>query len=175
MICDEFIARIHFIILRQDCPRLFVAAKKMISEVGHWYLEEKNTYIKVFGAVSAPHLLPTCVPNRLVLGEKCYQTILQGFNASLVKDMKRYCIPYSFHNMYHIAKYTMHSKQEGLIHLEYRFPIGQFRRHDTKGIVPQHVGKVVSHWPYAHDSYEYELFTKNAQYWEDIIQRKAIP
>jgi hypothetical protein len=50
MICDEFIARIHFIIFRQDCPRISVAAKKMISKVGHWYLEEKNTYIRVFGA-----------------------------------------------------------------------------------------------------------------------------
>jgi hypothetical protein len=68
MICDEFIARIHFIIFRQNCPILSVAAKKMISKVGHWYLEEKNTYIRVFGAIGAPHLLPSCVPGPFSVG-----------------------------------------------------------------------------------------------------------
>jgi hypothetical protein len=69
MICDEFIAMIHFIIFRQNCPRLLEAIKKMISKVGHWYLEEKSTYIRVFGVIGAPHLLPACIPDHLVLGE----------------------------------------------------------------------------------------------------------
>jgi hypothetical protein len=69
MICDEFIARIHFIISRQNCPRLSVATKKMISKVGHWYLEEKKTYIRVFGATGAPHLILAYVSNHSMLGE----------------------------------------------------------------------------------------------------------
>jgi hypothetical protein len=48
LICDEFIARIHFILFKKECPRLSVAAKKMISKVGHWYLDEHDTYIRVF-------------------------------------------------------------------------------------------------------------------------------
>ena len=67
MICDEFIARIHFIIFRQNCPRLSEATKKMIYKVGHWYVEEKRTYIMVFGAIGAPHILLACVPYHLVL------------------------------------------------------------------------------------------------------------
>jgi hypothetical protein len=58
MICDEFIARVHFIIFRKEFPRLSATAKKMISKVGHWYFEETSTYIRVFGATGAPHLLP---------------------------------------------------------------------------------------------------------------------
>jgi hypothetical protein len=50
----------------------------MISKVGHWYLDEHATYIRVFGATGAPHILPAHVPDRLVVGEICYQTILQG-------------------------------------------------------------------------------------------------
>jgi hypothetical protein len=72
MICDEFIARVHFIIFRKECPRLSATAKKMISKVGHWYFEETSTYIRVFGATGAPHLLPVHVPDRLILGEICY-------------------------------------------------------------------------------------------------------
>jgi hypothetical protein len=49
LICDEFITRIHFIIFKKECPRLSAAAKKMVSKVGHWYLDERSTYIRVFG------------------------------------------------------------------------------------------------------------------------------
>jgi hypothetical protein len=48
-ICDEFIAQIYFILFKKECPRLSVATKNMISKVGHWYLDERATYIRVFG------------------------------------------------------------------------------------------------------------------------------
>jgi hypothetical protein len=54
MICDEFIARIYSIIFRKECPRISVAAKKTISKVGHWYLEETSIYIRVFRATMHP-------------------------------------------------------------------------------------------------------------------------
>jgi hypothetical protein len=63
LICDEFIAHIYFILFKKECSRLSTAAKKMISKVGHWYLDERDTYIRVFGATRAPHLLPAHVPD----------------------------------------------------------------------------------------------------------------
>jgi len=35
LIFDEFITQIYFIIFKKECLRLLVAAKKMISNVGH--------------------------------------------------------------------------------------------------------------------------------------------
>jgi hypothetical protein len=64
LICDEFIARIHFILFKKECPRLSTAAKKVISKVDHWYLDECDTYIRVFEATKAPHLLPAHVPDQ---------------------------------------------------------------------------------------------------------------
>jgi hypothetical protein len=58
LICDAFIARIHFIIFKKEFPRLFATTKKMVANIGHWYLDECSTYIKVFGATVEPHLLP---------------------------------------------------------------------------------------------------------------------
>jgi hypothetical protein len=107
LICDEFIARVHFIIFRKECPRLSATTKKMISKVGHWYFKETSTYIRVFGATGAPHLLPVHVPDHLILGDICYQTILQGYNASLVKDKKRDFIPYGFHIGFYMVKDTV--------------------------------------------------------------------
>jgi hypothetical protein len=74
-ICDEFIARIYFIILNKECPRLSTVDKKMISVVCHWYLDECATYIRVFGATGAPHILPSHVSDQFFIGEICYQTI----------------------------------------------------------------------------------------------------
>jgi hypothetical protein len=97
LICDEFIARVYFIIFKREFPRLSIAAKKIISSVGQWYLEETNNYIKLFGTTNTLHILPTHVPNWLIMGEIYYQTILQGYNSTLVKDKKEEFIPYSFH------------------------------------------------------------------------------
>jgi hypothetical protein len=64
--------------------------------------------------MGAPHLLPIYVPDRLVLGEIFYQTILQGYNTTLVKDKKRAFIPYGFHIGFCMVKDIVHAKQLGL-------------------------------------------------------------
>jgi hypothetical protein len=56
----------------------------------------------------------------------------------------------------------MQERKEGLSHLEYRFFTGRYRKHDPKKLVSKHVGQVVSHWPYAHDNFDDEIFTENA-------------
>jgi hypothetical protein len=175
LICDEFIAQIYFILFKKECPRLSVAAKKMISKVGHWYLDEHDTYIRVFGATRAPHLLPVHVLDRLVVGEICYQTILQGYNATLVKDKKRAFIPYGFHIGFYLVKDTTQAKQEGLSQLKFRFQTGHFCKHDPKGLVLQHASQVSSCWSYAHDKFEDEVFTENAQDWDEVVARMVDP
>jgi hypothetical protein len=70
--CDEFIARIHFIIFKKECPRLSAPAKKMVAKVGHWYLDEHSIYIRVFGATGVPHLLLANVLDRLIVREIDY-------------------------------------------------------------------------------------------------------
>jgi hypothetical protein len=80
-------------------------------------LDERDTYIRVFGATRAPHLLLVYVPDRLVVGEICYETILQGYNATLVKDKKWAFIPYGFHIGFYMVKDIAQAKKEGLSQL----------------------------------------------------------
>jgi hypothetical protein len=98
-------------------------------------LDEHDTYIRVFGATGAPHILPAHVPNQLVGGEICSKTILQGYNATLVKDKKHAFIPYGFHVGFYLLKDTTQAKQEGMSQIEFRFRTGRFHKHDTKGMV----------------------------------------
>jgi hypothetical protein len=123
LIYDEFISCSHFIIFNKEFPRLSAASKKMVSKVDHWYLDERSTYIRVFRATEAPHLLPTHVLDWFVVGEIYYQTILQGYNTTLVEDKKQAFIPYSFHVGFYLVKDTAQEKQEGISQLEFKFPI----------------------------------------------------
>jgi hypothetical protein len=72
LICDQFNACIYSFLFNKKCPRLLDATKRVVSKVGHWYLDEHETYIRVFGTPGAPHMLPIYVLDRLVLGEICY-------------------------------------------------------------------------------------------------------
>jgi hypothetical protein len=109
------------------------------------------------------------------VGEICYQTILQGYNATLVKDKKQAFIPYGFHVGSYLVKDTTQAKQEGLSQLEFRFQTGQFHKHDPKGLVLKHASQVLSYWPYAHEKFEDEIFTENSQDWDEVVVRMADP
>jgi hypothetical protein len=142
------------------------ATKNVMSKVGHWYLDEHETYIRVFGATRELPFLPIYVCERLVLGEVCYQTILQGYNATLVKDKKWAFISYGFHIGFYQVKDTTQAKQEGLSQLEFQFQTRRFRKHDPKGLVSKHASQVSSCWPYAHNRFDDEIFNENAQHWD---------
>jgi hypothetical protein len=74
-----------------------------------------------------------------------------------------------------MVKDTVHAKQEGLSQLEFWFKTGRFRKHDPKGLVLQHASQVSSCWPYAHDRFEDEIFTENAQDWNEVVARIVDP
>jgi hypothetical protein len=126
----------------------------------------------VFRATREPHLLPAHVPDRIIVGEICYRAILQSYNKTLVKDKKHVFIPYGFHVGFCLAKDKAQAKQEGLSHLEFRFLISWFCKHDPKGLVLQHASQVSSYWPYTHDKFEDEIFTECTRDWEEVVQRK---
>jgi hypothetical protein len=115
------------------------------------------------------------VPNILVIGEICYQVIMQVFNATLVKDKNRLFIPYKFQIGYYVFNDTNHAKKEGQVHLEYKFMVGRYRNHDPKGLAPKHVEKVVFTWPYAHENWEEEMFTENSQDRKEVESRREKP
>jgi hypothetical protein len=110
-----------------------------------------------------------------VLEEIYYQTIIQGYNATLEKDKKWAFIPYGFHIGFCMVKDTAHAKQLGIGQLEFRFQTGRFCKHDPKGLVLQHTSSVSSCWLYAHDRFEDKIFTEKAQDWDMVTARKADP
>jgi len=97
----------------------------------------------------------------MVLGEIFYHTILQGFNASLLKDKKMLFIPYGFYVGYHFVKDITQARQESQSQIEYRFVIGRYIKCDRRALVDEHANQVVSHWSYAHEDFEDEILIEN--------------
>jgi hypothetical protein len=94
------------------------------------------------------------VPNRLILGEIAYQTILHGFNASLFKeDKNKICVPYNFSQRYYHLKDPKLDRQESSAMLYYRFFQGNFRRHDPLGLVAKTYEVIFLSWPYTHEKW----------------------
>jgi hypothetical protein len=80
-------------------------ALAIIRRIGDWYLMEHGTYIRIYGAMKAPHLLPRYVPDKLVLQEVAYQTVINRVREILYRDKKAIWPPlplwigtYSFEN-----------------------------------------------------------------------------
>jgi hypothetical protein len=39
----------------------------------------------------------------------------------------------------------------------------------------KHASQVSFFWPYSHDKFEDEVFTKNAQYWDEVVASMVDP
>ena len=56
--------------------------------MGHWYVGDSFTYIRVFG-INAAHMLPKVVPDRLVLEEISFQTVIEGIYKKCVAPKRK--------------------------------------------------------------------------------------
>jgi hypothetical protein len=123
---------LYFIIFREEWPNFIDHARKVIGFIGNWYIEEDFTYIRIFGATATPYHFPKYVPNKLVVGEIAHHMILQGFNASLFKEMKKNnFIPYGFRLRHYFIKDLKHARKEAPSHLEYHRTI---RKASSQGV-----------------------------------------
>lgn len=69
----------------KDAPRFSPEAKVDILPIARWFKEELFTYVRVFGSLAFPHVLPLYVPDKLMAQEIAYQICGEG---SLTKDLK---------------------------------------------------------------------------------------
>ena len=56
--------------------------------MGNWYVDEPFSYIRVWGG-NTIHMLPNIVPNKMVLEEVSFQTIIDGVYRKLVAPKRK--------------------------------------------------------------------------------------
>lgn len=107
-ICHGFILPIHQAIFNRPAPRLSEEANIDLTSISSWFGEELFTYIRVFGNITDPHVLPLYVPDKLLAREIAYQTLEKGLTKNL-KDANKHlwlsfpvrCGIYSLHEYKH--------------------------------------------------------------------------
>ena len=79
-ICHGFLIPVFKTIFNRFPPRFSDKAKSDLSLIGDWFGEEKFTYIRIFGSVVEPHVLPLIFPDKLLAQEISYQLTVEGLS-----------------------------------------------------------------------------------------------
>jgi len=131
--CDVFhyvIIPLHKIFFGCEPPRIFDAVIESLKSVADLFIEEKFSYVRVYGCSIPPHALPKFLPDRLVCREVAYQLAKGGIGLEL-KALQKKAWP-SF--PVQIEKFTLlnleHSKAEAESLEEVKLVDIEHRKHD---------------------------------------------
>ena len=110
-ICNGFMLPIYYAIFDKSTPKIFEEAKIDLTAVRNWFREDKFIYIRVFGSLATPHVLPLYVPDKLLARELAYQIRTAGTSKTLRNSKKQAwptfplrCGVYILHDYKHVKK-----------------------------------------------------------------------
>jgi hypothetical protein len=67
-----------------------------MGNIGDWHVMENGTYIRIYGATTAPQMFPIFILDKNKLWEVAYQTLIHIVGAILVRDKKMTWPPIPF-------------------------------------------------------------------------------
>lgn len=147
----------------KDALRFSPKAEVDILPAGRWFGEEFFTYIRVFGSISSPHVLPLYVPDKLLAREIAYQTCEVGGMSKELKDKKKVvlsqypvvCGAFSLFDLGHAFK-----EVDNMLSLRlFKFPGRQF---DLFDVIKKFTTAI-----------KIKVFTKEDDLFDDIFQQKS--
>ena len=107
-----FLIPVYQTIFDRFPPRISEKAKNDISLIGDWFGEERFTYIRIFGSIVEPHILPLYVLDKLLAQEISYQLTVEGMSRCLKNNKKLMWPTFPFHcGHYTLNKFT-HAEKE---------------------------------------------------------------
>jgi hypothetical protein len=146
----------------------------IIRRIRDWYLMENDTYIRIYGAMKPPHLLPRFVPDKLVLQEVAYQTIIHGVRGMLYRSKKAIWPPLPLYIDNYFFENTKQAQTKVDILLSYHFGEERFRRHDPKNIVKENFNSMRLPYEYTTEFWEEEEVHQNARTYDEVIFNKGM-
>jgi len=112
-ICNGFMLPIFYAIFDNPAPGISEEAEIDMTIVGNWFKEDKFTYIRVYGSLTRPHVLPLYVPDKLLARKLAYQITTAGTSKTLRTSKKQVwptfplrCSVYTLRNYKHAEKET---------------------------------------------------------------------
>ena len=142
-ICNELFSTIYQVLFGEKAPCLSPEGQKIVKEYGEWYMTPNGVYIRILCSIKAPHRLPHCVPDTLLLQEIAYQTYVNGVAASLHRKKRGLWPPFHLSTkVFKIENFKQVKDEVGIL-TSFKFKEVSFQRHDPQGKLKghlQHVG-----------------------------------
>ena len=121
---------VYYTIFNQPPPWLSDKEKLDISQIGNWFGEENFTYIRVFGSIFDPHVLPLYVPDKLLAQEISYQLTEKGMSRCLKNSKKLMWPTFSFNCGTYTLNDFKHAEKEVLKIRDLKLAIVPGRQYD---------------------------------------------
>jgi hypothetical protein len=77
-ICNLFLTPLHTVLFGFPRHMISFEARTGMKGIVDWYFCKYYSYIRVYGTIGSPHLLPYFVPDHLLMREISYQTMGTG-------------------------------------------------------------------------------------------------
>jgi hypothetical protein len=138
-ICHSVVVPVHIALYGHPPPRISNRIMGNLGKLADWFIEEKFSYIKVFGCSVPPHALPRFLPDRLVCREVAYQTVTRGISKELKAAQKKVWPTFPIQvGMFSLLDFG-HSKVEAATLNDVKLVDIEFKRHDPHKIVENHL------------------------------------
>jgi hypothetical protein len=134
-ICHHVVVPIHIYLYGFPPPQISDKIMGNLGKIADRYIEEKFSYISVFGCSVPPHALSNFLPDRMVFREVAYQIMIGGINKELKAGQKKVWPTFPLQvGMFSLLDFV-HSKVEVAALEDVKLVDIEFKRHDPQKIM----------------------------------------
>jgi len=95
-ICHGMMLPLYQVIFYERPPRFSREYLDDLTTIEKWFGAESFTYVRIYVSLYSPHVLPLCVPDKLLSREVAYQTLVNDLTKSLKEAKKIYLAIFSY-------------------------------------------------------------------------------
>jgi hypothetical protein len=169
-IFHNVVVHVHIALYGFPPPRISDRIMGNLGKLADWFIEEKFSYIRVFGCSVPPHALPRFLPDRLVCREVSYQTMTGGINKELKESHKKVWPTFPLHvGMFSLLDFG-HSKVEDAALEDVKLVDIEFKRHDPHKIMENHLAQY-NLKKYVHENSPHDEMFRGVRSYEEVLNR----
>jgi hypothetical protein len=170
-ICDNFLSPLYTIIFGFPRYKISSEAREGMKGIVDWYLGKYYSYVRVYGTIGAPHMLPYFILDHLVMREISHQTIRTRVTSFLMRNSKNIWPPFPIH----IGNYNIlngkHARKEEKSLQDLCLCLGSAKGHDPHELAVSHVRVVGFNHVNIHVvDFDEDMF-KGILFYEEVLQK----
>jgi hypothetical protein len=166
-VCHYVIIPLPKIFFGCEPPGISITIIENLKSVADWFIEEKFSYVRVYGCSIPPHALPKILPDRLICREVAYQLVNGGIGLELKAQQKKAWPSF----LVYLGKFVLlnigHSKAKSESMDEVKLADIEHKKHDPYQIISRHFTQCGLK-AYEHEFSVYDDVFRNVKSYEEV-------